>query len=66
MSQETVIISRFLDTYLPKFAAIQLKRNATREKGFLRPISQKITLAKEKGEEDRKSETKEKKEMRKK
>lgn len=55
-----------MDTYLPKFAAIQMKRNAKREKGFLRPISQKITLAKEKGEEDRKSETKEKKEMRKK
>ena len=41
-----------MDTYLPKFAAIQMKRNAKREKGFLRPISQKITLAKEKGEED--------------
>ena len=42
-----------MDTYLPKFAAIQMKRNAKREKGFLRPISQKITLAKEKGKEDR-------------
>ena len=48
-----------MDTYLPKFAAIQMKRNAKREKGFLRPISQKITLAKEKGKDDRKSETKE-------
>ena len=52
-----------MDTYLPKFAAIQMKKNAKREKGFLRPISQKITLAKEKGEEER---DERKKEMRKK
>lgn len=59
MSQENCYYFKIFG-YLPsEICSDSNEKESQKRKGFLRPISQKITLAKEKGKEDRKSEKKE-------